>query len=145
MTEPARERGQVAAALKSGVLYFAIVFAAGFVLGTLRVFFVVPWFGDRRAELVETPFMLAIAVVVARWILRRPGAPVRAGDRLAMGLIALALMLAADFGLVLRLRGMTFARYFETWDPVSGGAFLAALVAMAFVPLLPGLRKGSGS
>ena len=43
------------------------------------------------------------------------------------------------------LRGMTFARYFETWDPVSGGAFLAALVAMSFVPLLPGLRKGSGS
>jgi hypothetical protein len=140
VTEPARERGDVAAALKSGVLYFAIVFAAGFVLGALRVFFVVPWFGDRRAELLETPFMLAIAVVVARWILRRPGAPARTGGRLAMGLVALALMLAADFGLVLRLRGMTFAQYFATWDPVSGGAFLAALVMMAFVPALVGPR-----
>ena len=145
MTEPGRVRGNVAAALKSGVLYFAIVFAAGFAIGTLRVFFVVPWLGDRRAELLETPFMLAIAVVVARWIVRRPGAPVRAGGRLATGLIAFALMLAADFGLVLRLRGMTLAQYFATWDPVSGGAFLAALGVMAFLPLLLGPRGDPGS
>jgi hypothetical protein len=54
-------------------------------------------------------------------------------------------MLAADFGLVLRLRGMTFAQYFATWDPVSGGAFLAALGVMAFLPLLLGPRRDPAS
>ncbi len=47
------------AILKAGVLYFALVFGAAFVLGTIRTLWVAPRFGTRRAELMETPIMLS--------------------------------------------------------------------------------------
>ena len=39
--------------LKAGVLYFALVFGAGFVLGPFRILWLVPHFGTRTAELLE--------------------------------------------------------------------------------------------
>ena len=45
---------------KAGVLYFALVFGAGFVLGTIRTLGVVPRVGARIAELMETPVMLVV-------------------------------------------------------------------------------------
>lgn len=41
--------------LKAGVLYFAVVFGAGFLLGTVRVLMVVPHLGARGAELIDCP------------------------------------------------------------------------------------------
>ncbi len=40
--------------LKAGVLYFALVFGADFVLGALRILWAAPRFGTRTAELMET-------------------------------------------------------------------------------------------
>ena len=57
--------------LKAGVLYFAIVFGAGFVLGPIRILWVVPRFGTRMAELIETPIMLVVTIIAARWVVRR--------------------------------------------------------------------------
>ena len=45
--------------LRAGVVYFAVVFATGFALGTVRTLWLAPALGERRAELLETPFMLA--------------------------------------------------------------------------------------
>jgi hypothetical protein len=50
-------------ALKAGVLYFALVFAAGFVLGTVRTLWAVPRLGVRTAELIELPTMLGVSVL----------------------------------------------------------------------------------
>ncbi len=51
--------------LKAGVLSFAIVFGAGFVLGPIRIVWVVPRLGARIAELLEAPIMLVITIVAA--------------------------------------------------------------------------------
>lgn len=40
---------------KSGVAYFGLVFGAGFLLGCIRVPFLVPRLGARVAELLEMP------------------------------------------------------------------------------------------
>lgn len=56
-------------ALKAGVLYFLVVFAAGFALGSVRVLWAVPYFGARTSELAETPVILAVAVISAKWVL----------------------------------------------------------------------------
>jgi len=57
--------------LKAGVIYFALVFGAGFVLGPIRILWVVPRLGTRMAELMETPIMFVVILVAARWIIRR--------------------------------------------------------------------------
>ena len=58
-------------ALKAAGLYFAVVFGAGVVLGTLRALWLAPQTGSRAAELVEMPFMLAVMIVAALRIVRR--------------------------------------------------------------------------
>jgi len=53
-----------------------------------------------------------------------------------MGGIGLALMIVAEFLLVLRLRGLSIREYFATRDPVAGMVYYAALAAFAVMPLL---------
>jgi hypothetical protein len=43
------------------------VFGAGFVLGTIRVLWLVPAVGPRTAEFFEMPIMLAVNILSARW------------------------------------------------------------------------------
>jgi len=46
--------------LKAGALYFALLFGAGSVLGSIRILWVVPRFGTRIAELMEAPIMFVV-------------------------------------------------------------------------------------
>jgi hypothetical protein len=54
--------------LKAGAVYFALVFAAGFVLGTVRTLWVVPRLGVRTAELAEAPIMFGVSILAVRWV-----------------------------------------------------------------------------
>ena len=127
--------------LKAGVLYFALVFGAGFVLGTIRTLWVVPRVGTRKAELMETPIMLVVTIVAARWIIVRLGLPFTPSARLGMGFIALLLLLlVAEFGLVLWFRGQTIREYFASRDPVAGTVYYVMLAVFAIMPLLVGLN-----
>ena len=121
-------------ALLSGLLYFAVLFVAGFVLGTIRVLWLAPLVGARSAELIEMPFMLAVMIAAAFAITRRMAlAPLAA---LGMGIVALALMLLAEFALVLPLRGLTIGEYFRTLDPLTATVYYAMLALFAVLPLL---------
>jgi hypothetical protein len=61
--------------VEAGVLYFALVFGAGFALGTIRTLWVVPRLGTRKAELMEAPIMLVVTIVAARWVVLRFALP----------------------------------------------------------------------
>ena len=67
--------------LKAGALYFALVFGAGFVLGAIRILWIVPRFGTRIAELMETPIMFVVTILAARWIVRRLGFVAQIGQQ----------------------------------------------------------------
>ena len=122
--------------VKAGVLYFALVFAVGFVLGAIRTPWVAPRVGTRTAELMEMPIMLAVTIVAARWTVLRLSVPIIWSARLEMGCIALVLMLIAEFGFVLWIRGLSIKDYLATRDPVSGTVYYAMLVVFAIMPLL---------
>lgn len=126
--------------LKAGVLYFAFVFGAGFVLGIVRTLSVVPRVGTRSAELMEAPVMLLVTIVAARWIVRHLAIPYVPSARLGMGGIGLSLLLVAEFGLVLWLRGISIREYFATRDPVSGAVYYVLLGMFAVMPLLVARR-----
>lgn len=126
--------------MKAGALYFALVFGAGFALGTLRVLLVAPRLGARTAELIEAPLMLAVTFLAARWTVRRLAVPSAWPRRLGMGVVALGLLLAAEFTLVLGVRGLSLREYFATLDPVSGTVYYSLLVVFALMPLLVARR-----
>lgn len=126
--------------LKAGALYFALVFGAGFVLGPIRLLWVVPRFGTRMAELMETPIMFVVIIVAARWVIRRLAVPSVSSGRLGMGCIALGLLLVAEFTLVLWLRGLSISEVLATRDPVSGTVYYVMLGVFAIMPLLVARR-----
>lgn len=121
---------------KAGVLYFTIVFATGFVLGTIRTLLIVPHLGARRAELMEAPIMIAILFLAARWIVRRMAVPHVVSQRLIMGTIGLLLLLAAEFGFILWLRGISVQQYLATRDPVGATVYYLSLLLFALAPAI---------
>jgi len=126
--------------LRAGALYFAIVFGVGFLLGPIRILWIVPRVGTRTAELIEAPIMLAVSVFVARWVVRWLTIPPTFSARLGMGLLALVLMLAAELSLVLWLRRMSVRDYFAERDPVAGTAYYVVLGAFAVMPQIVARR-----
>lgn len=122
--------------LKAGILYFALVFGAGFVLGPIRVFWVVPRFGERMAELLEAPFMFAVIIVAARWVVRRLVVPPAPSSRLGMGFIAVGLLLAVEIILGYLLWGLSITELITSRDPVSGSVYYALLGLFTVMPLL---------
>jgi hypothetical protein len=126
--------------LKAGVLYFALVFGAGFVLGTIRELLVMPRFGMRMAELMEAPVMLVVTITSAYWTVRRLAVPSVPSSRLGMGFVALGLLLVAEFTFVLWLRGLSISEYLANRDPVSGTVYYVMLGVFAIMPLLVARR-----
>ena len=125
-------------AINAGLAYFALVFGAGFVLGALRVAFLVPRLGERVAELSEMPVMFAVVVIAARFVVRRFAVPPSPAARLCTGLVALGLMLAAELLLAVVLQDRSLADYVASRDPVSWGVYLAMLALFALLPAFVG-------
>ncbi len=123
---------------KAASLYFLIVFGAGFLLGAIRVVLIVPRLGTRWAELLEMPVMLTVIYFASGNINKR--FPLRSADRLSYGLLALAFAVAAELAVVFFVQGRSIRDAFLEGDPVSGPAFLGALIVFA---IMPRLRRAS--
>lgn len=119
--------------LKAGLVYFALVFAAGFLLGLVRVPLLVPRLGVRFAELLEMPLMLLVIVCSARYVVRRYQ-PLHWRSRLLVGVIALSLLATAELLFAALLQGQSPAQYVASRDPVSGAVYLAMLLLFAAMP-----------
>jgi hypothetical protein len=125
--------------IKAGLLYFAMVFGAGFALGLIRTLWAVPWFGTRMAELMEMPFMIAVTILACRSVIRRFAVPPR-WPRFGMGLLALSLLVGAELGLNAWFLGRPVSAFIADRDPVSGSAYFIALGLFGIMPLLIGPR-----
>jgi hypothetical protein len=126
--------------LSAGAIYFALAFGSGFMLGAIRVLWVVPAVGERLAELIETPIMLVVIVLSARWVARRFALASRPTTRLGVGGVALGFLLAAELTMVLWLRGLTASEYVASRDPLAGTVYLMMLGVFAIMPLLVARR-----
>ena len=124
--------------VKVGIAYFALVFGAGFVLGSIRVPILVPRVGERIAELIETPFMFVVVVMAARFIVRRYALPTHTFIRLGVGVVALGMLLIAECLLAVGIQGKPIGEYIASRDPISGTVFLVMLVLFALMPLILG-------
>lgn len=91
--------------LTASSLYFAIVFAVGFLLGTLRVLALEPEVGHSTAVLFELPFMLAASFFACHFVVTRLNVPLRLGPRLFMGSLAFIFLIMAEITLSMLMSG----------------------------------------
>jgi hypothetical protein len=126
-------------ALQAAAVYAVIVFAAGFVLGTVRVLVVAPRLGALLAVLSEAPVMLAISWVVSAACIRavRPS-PAAA---LMKGGTAFVLLQAAEMALAAIAFGKPPPAYVRDLTTAPGALGLAAQLAFALFPVLQARRR----
>jgi glucan phosphoethanolaminetransferase (alkaline phosphatase superfamily) len=121
---------------KAGMLYFVIVFGTGFILGLVRVPFLVPRFGERYAELAEMPIMLVVIVITARHIVRRYALDRHFAIRLQVGFLALALAVTAELFFAALIQSRSVAQYIASRDPASGSVYILLLLVFALMPAM---------
>ena len=127
--------------IKLGLIYFSLVFAAGFLLGTIRVLFVVPEIGERYAELIEMPIMLFAIYYSARFIVRKVEKGEVVSTYLYVGILSLMILLMFEFTIVLGLQGISIKQYLASRDPVSGAVYVLSLIVYMLMPLLIARRQ----
>ena len=121
--------------LAAGAAYFAIVFALGFVLGTIRVLVLSLAVGDIGGTLIEPPVMLAASSFVCGSLVLRFRVPPDWPDRLAMGGVAFGLLMAAELCMSILLFGRSPGAHLETYRSWGAIAGLVGQLLFAAMPL----------
>ena len=119
--------------LQSTLCYFGIVFAAGFVLGTIRVLMLEPAVGPQTAELLELPVMVTISYISAGFVVDRFGIP-DLKTALAVGAAAFTLLVILEFTVVLGIRGVTLQEALAARASVAGVAYALSLILYGLFP-----------
>lgn len=117
----------------AGLAYWAVVFALGFVLGTIRVLWLAPLVGLMPATLIELPVMLTASWLAAGWLVRR-FAIMRGSEALVMGGLAFGLLMAAECALAVGLMGQTPAQWLADLRQPHALLGLAGQVMFALIP-----------
>jgi hypothetical protein len=131
--------------VKAGTLYFALVFAMGWVLGPIRELLIVPRVGRTAGVLMEAPVMVGVTIIAARWTTRRCAVAPTLGARASMGLVALGLLVVAEAAGTLWLRGLSLSDYFAGLVSDSGGIALMLFLVFAAMPTIIAWRSGCGA
>ena len=124
------------AGLKGGIAYALMTFAAGFVLGSIRIFAVVPHLGETAAVALEMPIMLAISWLLAGQNVRWFRVPPRAIDRALMGAVAFMVLMVGETALAVIAFGRGLSEEFATFRSPAGALGLTAQIMFATFPLL---------
>ncbi len=123
-------------AAKAGLAYFGVVFAAGFLLGTLRVLFLIPRLGESSAVLLELPIMLAVSWMACRWLITRFDVPTALVARLVMGGLAFAVLMTAEVSVSVIGFGRTLSAHLEQYRQFPALIGLAGQIAFAMFPVI---------
>lgn len=128
-------------AVRAGAFYFAVVFAAGFILGTARVLLLAPRLGELLATVLELPLMLAISWLASGKLIARFRIPPRTEPRLTMGAVAFALLMLAEVLLSVTLFERSMNEFVEGLATPQGMLGFAGQLLFALMPLLHRMRE----
>lgn len=128
-------------ATRAGLAYGLIVFALGFLLGTLREFVLAPIFGRGPVVLVEGPLILLASWFIAWMTIRRFGVAATATARLIMGGLAFALLMVGEAAVAVFGFGRSLAMHLAAYATAQGMLELALQAAFALFPLLHLFRE----
>ena len=119
--------------IRAAATYWAIIFALGFVLGTIRVLWIAAALGLMPATALELPIMLGASWIASGWVVRRFGLH-GSGEALAAGTLAFALLMAAECALAAVLASQSPAQWFAGLAEPHAALGLAGQVAFALMP-----------
>jgi hypothetical protein len=119
--------------LRAAIAYWAVVFALGFVLGTIRVLWVIPLVGLLPATLIELPLMLAASWFAAGWLVRRFSLA-SARKALAAGGLAFAILMIAECALAAMMTGQSPAEWLVGLREPHALLGLAGQIVFALMP-----------
>lgn len=137
--------------IAASTLYTTVVFAGGFLCGTIRVPLLQPLLGDRHAQLLEMPVMFLLMWHSATMVVDRLRRGSTGKERVSvgvndgraayilLGLLALAEMLAIEAAFYMwmnRHRQAGLGEWIWDRDPVAGTAYFAMLAIFAVLPAL---------
>jgi hypothetical protein len=123
-------------ALRAGTVYFAIIFALGFLLGTVRTPLLSRLVGDVIAVAIELPVILTFSWIVCTWVLLRFEVPSVFNIRMVMGGSALAFLLAAEAILSVTLANRSWMEHFELYKTPPTLLGLFGQILFAWFPLI---------
>lgn len=126
--------------LRPALAYFTAIFALAFGLGVLRQTIVAPALGEMLAVAAELPVVLVASWWWAGRVLRRWPLP-RAVQRLAMGAVAFAILMAAELALAMSLGGQDARSWLSSRVQPAGALGLAGQALFALIPWLRGSRS----
>lgn len=121
-----------------GVLYGISMFGAGFVLGTIRILFLVRWLGNNElaAVLVETPIIMTICWFLCQWNIRKmhylTASSNADGLAIRMGASAISTLLMFEVALSVVVFGKTADEVLEDFKTYKGIVGLAAQTISCF-------------
>ena len=124
------------AALKAGAAYFAVVYASGFLLGTVRVLLLAPVIGETMAVLFEAPIMLLISWVAARWSSGTFSVPAKLPPRLVMGGFAFVLLILGELTVSILVFDRSWERTVAAYRSAAGLLGLLAQLIFALLPVV---------
>lgn len=134
------------AVLRAAAAYAGVVFALGFVFGTVRTLLLVEAVGPLRAVSIELPLILAAAYLVCRWAVRRWRVPPAVAARVGMGAAAFGLLMAAEIALSRFGFGQSLGDYLMSYRQPEKLLGLAGQLVFAAMPLLvPPRRSAPGA
>ncbi|MEM9619876.1 MAG: hypothetical protein AAF936_18125 [Pseudomonadota bacterium] len=131
--------------LRAGAAYFALIFALGFVLGTIRVLVLLPRVGETNAVLLEGPLILTASWFTCSFLITRYRVAPVFSKRLLMGASALILLLLAEFVLGVYGFSRSVGEHFAHYATMPGALGLAGQIVFGLFPimqLLVGRRNG---
>lgn len=130
-------------AITAGAVYFAAVFAAGFVLGVLRALVLQPQVGPVPAVLIELPLILGFAWWACAHILRRVRlAPDQA---VAMGAVAFSLLMLGEACISVWPAGRSLSQHLALYAQTAHVLGLVGQLGFACIPWLQSRRGRAGA
>ena len=131
-----RVRDMTQSVLAAAATYFGSVFAAGFVLGTVRVLVTAPAFGQLTALLIELPIMLVISWFACAYFVGRFQLGTAVGPSVEMGAIAFLMLMVAEGLLGMTLFRRSWAAQLGAYGEPAGLIGLGGQVAFGLMPIL---------
>ena len=123
-------------AAAAGGAYFGLVFAAGFLLGSIRVLAIIPRIGEAAAVGLELPIMVALSWIVCWRLIALFDVAEMLTPRLVMGGLAFGILMLAEIGVSTLVLGRTVSEHFEQYRELLTLLGLAMQIAFAMFPAI---------